>query len=291
MRKSYSNIFFYFFAKMNLKSILNDFRVSNEKPEIFGRSADGIWQSPWPPWVPLSLIILTLLLGQCALRFPTLLVYLVQISPFFERFLTQFSPSYIYLFGKPLCLIWSYLTSFLVIWGIISARYNLSLQDLTLTGYRLRNYLVLGSVIGVLKATVITLPFLLIFPKNMISPYYPSEAFRWKPEVFIFTLLLTVIIGPFVEELLFRGMLYSSLRKKINSAGSVLLSSIVFGVLHFQFSGIPTTFSSIITAVIFEMTGSLVLCWSIHAVGNLTIHFYNAYIFYFIYNELWIHLK
>ncbi len=274
-----------------LQKSVNDFRVLNERPEFFGRSVNGIWQSPWSFWIPLSLIILTLLLGQCALRFPILLVYLVQTSPFFERFLTQFSPSYIYLLGRPLCLILSYLTSLLIIWGVISYKYNLSLRDLTLTGYRLRKYLVLGSVIGVLKATVITLPFLLIFPINMISPYYPSEEFRWKLEVVISSLLLTVIIGPFVEELLFRGMLYSSLRKRINVVGSVLLSSIVFGVIHFRFSGIPATFSAIITTLIFEITGSLVLCWSIHAVGNLMIHFYNAYIFYYIYNDLWIHLK
>ncbi|MYD61569.1 MAG: CPBP family intramembrane metalloprotease [Gemmatimonadetes bacterium] len=274
-----------------LQKSVNDFRVLNERPEVFGRSVNGIWQSPWSFWIPLSLIILTLLLGQCALRFPIFLVYLVQASSFFERFLTQISPSYIYLLGRPLFLILSYLTSLLIIWGVISYKYNLSLRDLMLTGYRLRNYLVLGSVIGVLKATVITLPFLLIFPINMISPYYPSEEFRWKLEVVISSLLLTVIIGPFVEELLFRGMLYSSLRKRINVVGSVLLSSIVFGVIHFRFSGIPATFSSIITTLIFEITGSLVLCWSIHAVGNLMIHFYNAYIFYYIYNDLWIHLK
>ena len=49
---------------------------------------------------------------------------------------------------------------------------------------------------------------------------------------FPIALLIIAMIGPFSEEFVFRGIMYSSYRKDGNALGAVLLSALVFGFMH-----------------------------------------------------------
>lgn len=50
----------------------------------------------------------------------------------------------------------------------------------------------------------------------------------------VWTLLTVTIIAPIFEEILFRGKLYNILNVSVSPTLSVLLSSLIFGVLHFK---------------------------------------------------------
>ena len=66
------------------------------------------------------------------------------------------------------------------------------------------------------------------------------------------------IFGPFVEEILFRGMFLSSYKKSGRIAASVLLSSLLFGIVHMNFSQFTYgVIMGIMLALLVEATGSV----------------------------------
>src|SRR5699024_6565024 len=49
-------------------------------------------------------------------------------------------------------------------------------------------------------------------------------------------IIIPAIVGPILEELVFRKVIFASLHKKVNFFWAALISSIVFALLHFDFS-------------------------------------------------------
>ncbi|RKI78036.1 CPBP family intramembrane metalloprotease [bacterium 0.1xD8-71] len=72
--------------------------------------------------------------------------------------------------------------------------------------------------------------------------------------------LLIGVYGPFCEEFVFRGVLYSSYKKTGRMLGAVLLSSLAFGLMHMNFNQAIYAFGiGIFLSMLVEVTGSL---WS-----------------------------
>jgi membrane protease YdiL (CAAX protease family) len=91
-------------------------------------------------------------------------------------------------------------------------------------------------------------------------------------------LLAGVVVAPFVEELVFRGMLLRSMQPYAGTAGSIILSSAVFAILHPQ---LPMGFLSIFGlgvffALLYRLTGSLWPSIIAHAINNGVIFAYLA---------------
>lgn len=57
-------------------------------------------------------------------------------------------------------------------------------------------------------------------------PVYPNESIRW------FDLTVGIALGAVSEELVFRGTLLSFLRKRLPAFGSISLSILAFGLIH-----------------------------------------------------------
>ena len=83
------------------------------------------------------------------------------------------------------------------------------------------------------------------------------------------TLLIVVFLAPFVEEVLFRGYVFGSLRDH-SRAVAYVVSCVLFAFLHvWQFAaGDLLNFSRILLLVQYLVPG-LVLCWSYDRCGNL----------------------
>ena len=85
--------------------------------------------------------------------------------------------------------------------------------------------------------------------------------------------LINLVLGPFLEELLFRKLLYRKLfREKLGWKFllSALLSTVAFAVLHLNIpQGIYAFFLGLILCLIMEKTGSLFACIFVHAAANL----------------------
>ena len=71
-------------------------------------------------------------------------------------------------------------------------------------------------------------------------------------------LLLVGIIGPFCEEIVFRGYIYQSLRRSGKIAGAVFLSSLYFGLMHMNFNQAAyATLIGVFLALLARTSGSL----------------------------------
>ena len=83
-------------------------------------------------------------------------------------------------------------------------------------------------------------------------------------------LLLALLVGPIMEEVVFRGYLQSSLAKKIPAWAAILITSIVFTIGHSPMILWPMYFLYSVTwGWILVRTGSLKLAILIHILSNL----------------------
>ena len=90
--------------------------------------------------------------------------------------------------------------------------------------------------------------------------------------------VLLAIIAPIVEELIFRGWLYGKLRVKIPKWVAIIVTSLVFGLVHLQWNvGITVFCMSIVTCTLREITGSIYAGTLVHIINN-SVAFYLVYV-------------
>lgn len=77
-----------------------------------------------------------------------------------------------------------------------------------------------------------------------------------------------VILAPIVEEIVFRGIFFNLLNKKRSTLSAMVLSSVVFGILHAE-TMVPTAVIGFVLCFIYHRTGSLILVMAGHMVNNL----------------------
>jgi membrane protease YdiL (CAAX protease family) len=78
-----------------------------------------------------------------------------------------------------------------------------------------------------------------------------------------------ILIAPIAEEIVFRGYIYTTTKRFSGRLFATLLSSLLFGVVHFNITAlIPLIFLAIVLALAYELSGSLWAPISIHALFN-----------------------
>ena len=102
----------------------------------------------------------------------------------------------------------------------------------------------------------------------------------------IIAFITLVVIAPIAEEIIFRGWLYGKLREKLNGtlpgyAGkviSILLTSALFGLIHFQWNvGVNVFCLSVVLCVMREITGTIYAGILTHMIKN-GVAFYLLYV-------------
>ena len=83
---------------------------------------------------------------------------------------------------------------------------------------------------------------------------------------------LVAILAPLTEELAFRGFFYAALRHTMKPRAAVLITSVLFGVVHFAppTTILPMCVFGLFLATLMERTGSYLACVVAHAVFNGT---------------------
>ena len=100
------------------------------------------------------------------------------------------------------------------------------------------------------------------------------EELLWAPWWAVFgTALDSIVWAPLVEEVAFRGVLFSTLRTKMGTAPAALLSAAMFAAVHgYDMIGWASVFwSGLIWAVAYERTRSLWPAILAHGVNNLLV--------------------
>lgn len=164
----------------------------------------------------------------------------------------------------------------LAVWLLIVRRKRLPWSSLGLRPAPIR--IVLGMIpagfvllfVNLLLLTPLTFFFGLGDPdsgksqEEVFSPEGGLHAFDY-----LWLIIPLVILAPIVEELAFRGLLYGYLRGRWNIAISVIVSALIFGVLHVV---IPPLFvMGVILALVAQRTKSLLPGMVLHATNNLLV--------------------
>ena len=101
----------------------------------------------------------------------------------------------------------------------------------------------------------------------------------------LYFLLITCLLGPISEELVYRGVLMNTFLKDSPWYGDVLLSAIIFGYIHINFALTPLAFfiyasGGLIFALLYRMTKSLYYPILVHILINITA-FWNVWLLLF----------
>lgn len=125
--------------------------------------------------------------------------------------------------------------------------------------------LVFFSTIGIQIGIIIPIVSLIPMPEFMKAIF---QAFAEYDGVFAF--IAIVFAAPILEELIFRGIILDGLLKRYSTLSSIILSSVLFGIVHLN----PWQFIAALTIGIFSgwvyyKTKKLTLSIIIHSVNNL----------------------
>jgi len=164
------------------------------------------------------------------------------------------------------------LVSWLVIW--LFEKGNLSVLGLTPTKERLKYFTILFIVSAILSATAFLLRMYIAKEEYVISQSLTAKSVLLETW-YQFRTVLT-------EELLCRGVLLYMLIKKIGQTKAVIISSVIFAVLHWINAGVWgnltqmiivfsfTFMMGLLLAYAYARTFSLLLPFAIHYGWNLT---------------------
>ncbi|MDT8273366.1 MAG: type II CAAX endopeptidase family protein [Desulfomonilia bacterium] len=123
--------------------------------------------------------------------------------------------------------------------------------------------LALGIGVAVLAAEVLArLVFGAGYLPLLLAAQRPSD-----PWLFF---VVACVAAPFAEELFFRGLFYTWLKKRLPVIGAVIVSALVFASAHGVFSPVQLA-GGILFAVVYEWRGSIWAAFVIHGLGNLGI--------------------
>ncbi|MBI2104317.1 MAG: CPBP family intramembrane metalloprotease [Candidatus Omnitrophica bacterium] len=90
-----------------------------------------------------------------------------------------------------------------------------------------------------------------------------------RPAVLGLIVALACVVGPVAEELFFRGVVYSALRRRIPRPAAMLLSAAAFSLAHTNLLGfLPITMLGGLLAYLYERTGSLAGPLAVHILHN-----------------------
>ena len=105
-----------------------------------------------------------------------------------------------------------------------------------------------------------------------IKPQDILERFKELENSFEISIFVigSAVIAPIYEELLFRGIIFPTLIQKTNFTIALVLSSLLFAVLHFHLSALlPLFVLSIILSITYLYTSTICASISLHALFNL----------------------
>jgi membrane protease YdiL (CAAX protease family) len=105
------------------------------------------------------------------------------------------------------------------------------------------------------------------------SEWFDADLAWGPPAAVAVTLVSSVVFAPVFEELIFRGLLYGTLRTRLGCPLAALGSALVFALAHgYGVAGFVSVFlSGVLWAWVYERTGSLLPSMTAHVMNNATV--------------------
>ena len=133
------------------------------------------------------------------------------------------------------------------------------------------------AIMGTLALAFLVDPIEQIIPISEIYQEYFTELLSLK----VYSFIVVVLVGPILEEILFRGIILKSFLKNDSALKAILLSSLFFAIIHLNLIQFTTAFiGGAFFGYLYWQTKSLSICIIAHIIHNviffLAFHFLNA---------------
>ena len=135
--------------------------------------------------------------------------------------------------------------------------------------------LAIAGLFGYLTFSAILTALFSVFPWFNLTENQPLlYSTLISPLNKVLAAIALVVVGPILEEVIYRGLIYGKLRKKHSLITSILIVSILFGFLHGQWNvGVDVFALSVVACLMRETTGTIYAGIILHILKN-TIAFY-----------------
>lgn len=109
-----------------------------------------------------------------------------------------------------------------------------------------------------------------IFPKSAVEYQETLAVLRQSPTT---TFIRVCLFAPITEELLMRGYVFTGLQNKYGTLSALLITTILFAILHFNFAQTLSAFiGGLIIGLLYIKTNSLFCCMLAHVLYNSISH-------------------
>ena len=146
-------------------------------------------------------------------------------------------------------------------------------QDFGWKGVPIRKFFL--NVLGLYCLSwVINIGYAIVLYNNGLTPpdtdVYSKLLGQATWYTLVLNLLLAGVLAPFVEETLFRGLIFGSLKAYFGKWTAATVSAVIFSALHFQAYGfLPRFVLGIILVYLFDKYKSLYPSVGLHALNNI----------------------
>lgn len=104
--------------------------------------------------------------------------------------------------------------------------------------------------------------------------YLKSASGNAAVDSFIITLITVGVLGPVLEEIMFRGIIFTFLERTVNKWYALILSSIIFGAVHMLFvQSVYAGIMGMISGIVYMKTRKLIWSIIIHITINTLASF------------------
>lgn len=161
----------------------------------------------------------------------------------------------------------------LAVYLFVIRKYKL---DLTSFGFRRLPILktvayVVLAFIATFVSWIVLIPFIMIFfPTVDISESQNIFQMSMGPVAQVLLVIYAVIIGPFIEEVVFRGVVFPAVSRRFNIYAGIIVNTLIWSLLHFQINVIIfTLIFGVILSYLYLKTQSIWPSYLTHVCKNL----------------------
>lgn len=140
--------------------------------------------------------------------------------------------------------------------------------NLAFTGVKRRLYV--NVIAGVLASLGIS-KLVTLFPIDGILGNYGETAKNVMSQDIIMQIVTLILLGPFMEEVLFRGLIYNRLKIISEKTIAAYISAIIFGVYHMNLvQGLYTFVLGVLLVYVYEKYKTIWAPYLLHMAANAT---------------------
>lgn len=139
------------------------------------------------------------------------------------------------------------------------------------SAFSLKNigYIIVMGVLGQYASNLIATLTGVLIPSAMDSYEDLAQNFDLSTASPVLMILAVCIVGPIVEELVFRGMIFGKLRRAFSFWPAAIISGIMFGVFHMNImQGVYASVLGVLLAYVYEKTQTIFGSIFFHIVFN-----------------------